>query len=40
MRTESEIQVARGLNVGDTVITSGILQLRPGTAIEITNLKN
>lgn len=40
MRTESEIQVARGLNIGDTVITSGILQLRPGIAIEITNLKN
>ena len=39
MRTETDIQVARGLSVGDTVITSGILQLRPGIDIEITNLK-
>ena len=39
-RTESEIQIDRGLNIGDTVIISGILQLRPGIAVEITNLKN
>lgn len=39
-RTNTEIQVAKGLSVGDTVITSGILQLRPGVAVNITTLKN
>jgi len=39
-RTDTDIQVANGLSVGDTVITSGILQLRPGIAVNITTIKN
>lgn len=32
------IQITEGLQPGDTVITSGILQLRPGMGVSITNL--
>jgi membrane fusion protein (multidrug efflux system) len=35
MRTEQMIQVTRGLQPGDTLITSGMLQLRLGLAVEI-----
>lgn len=34
-RTETEIQILEGLNDGDTVITSGILQLKPGNPVEV-----
>lgn len=30
IRTESEIQILRGLSAGDTILTSGTLQLRTG----------
>ena len=30
IRTESRVQILQGLNVGDTIITSGTLQLRTG----------
>ncbi|HMA65174.1 MAG TPA: efflux RND transporter periplasmic adaptor subunit [Chitinispirillaceae bacterium] len=33
LRTESNIQITRGLNFGDTLITSGIMQLRQNLAI-------
>jgi membrane fusion protein, multidrug efflux system len=33
VRTETSVEIIGGLNPGDTVITSGILQLRDGTAI-------
>lgn len=36
LRTESQVQVLRGLNVGDTVITSGTMQLRTGQKVHIT----
>ena len=35
MRTEQVIQVTHGLQPGDTLITSGMLQLRLGLAVEI-----
>lgn len=35
LRTESKVQVIRGLSAGDTVITSGILQLKPGMAVRV-----
>lgn len=38
LRTESRVQVLRGLNVGDTLITSGVMQLRTGTNVSIDNL--
>ncbi len=39
VRTEKEIQILTGINVGDTVLTSGILQLRPNTPVEV-NIQN
>ncbi|HMR89913.1 MAG TPA: efflux RND transporter periplasmic adaptor subunit [Saprospiraceae bacterium] len=39
IRTEKEIQILTGVNVGDTVLTSGILQLRPNMPIQV-NIQN
>ncbi len=36
IRTESEVEVVQGLQATDTVITSGILQIRPGSLVELT----
>lgn len=35
IRTPEEVQIVQGIAAGDTVITSGILQLRPGLAVEV-----
>ncbi|MBO5787933.1 MAG: efflux RND transporter periplasmic adaptor subunit, partial [Bacteroidaceae bacterium] len=35
IRTESEIQIVSGLEIGDTILTSGTLQLRKGSAVKI-----
>jgi len=35
IRTEKEIQILEGLNDGDTVIVSGILQLKPKMPVEV-----
>jgi membrane fusion protein (multidrug efflux system) len=35
LRTESEVEVTRGLAAGDLVLTSGILELRAGSAVEL-----
>lgn len=34
-RTEAKIQITEGLHLGDTVITSGILQIRVGSSVKI-----
>ena len=39
LRTEAAIQVTEGLSVGDTVVTTGIMQLKPGTPVKITDIK-
>lgn len=39
LRTESHVQVLQGLNEGDTLITSGVMQLRTGMKVSIDNLK-
>jgi membrane fusion protein (multidrug efflux system) len=39
VRTDSTVQVTSGLAVGDTVITSGIQQLRPGLPIRVNNIE-
>ena len=39
IRTESEVQILDGLQVGDTILTSGTLQLRKGSAVKIATLK-
>ena len=38
IRTEKEIQITSGLNIGDTVITSGIIQLRPNAPVNLTDV--
>jgi membrane fusion protein, multidrug efflux system len=35
LRTESHIQITNGLEFGDTLLTSGVLQLRPNMPVEI-----
>ncbi len=35
LRNEDEVQIVRGLQKGDTIITSGILQLRPKSKVKI-----
>ena len=38
LRSASQIQIVQGLNVGDTVIISGVMQLRSGLPVTIDNL--
>lgn len=38
LRTDAEVQVLKGLNVGDTVITTGIMQLRTGQKVTLTEI--
>ena len=38
IRTASEVQVIRGLHMGDTIITSGTLQLRTGLVVKLDNI--
>ena len=40
VRMERSIQITKGLSVSDTVITSGILQIRPGMPVEISTIAN
>lgn len=35
IREETRVQIVSGLSIGDTVITSGILQIRPGVSVSI-----
>jgi membrane fusion protein (multidrug efflux system) len=39
IRTESNIQILEGLNSGDTLIISGVMQLRDGLSVTIDNIK-
>jgi membrane fusion protein, multidrug efflux system len=34
-RTETEVEILSGINPGDTVITSGLMQLRPNMAVRV-----
>jgi membrane fusion protein (multidrug efflux system) len=36
-RTESQVQITKGLEEGDVVLTSGVLQARTGSPLKITN---
>ncbi|MDR1698855.1 MAG: efflux transporter periplasmic adaptor subunit, partial [Prevotellaceae bacterium] len=38
LRTDSQVQILSGISVGDTLIISGILQLRDGTAVTLDNI--
>jgi membrane fusion protein (multidrug efflux system) len=35
IRTEDAIQILEGINEGDTVLTTGILQLKPKTPVNV-----
>ena len=37
LRTESKIQIIKGLQIGDTLLTSGMLQLRTGMPVTLNN---
>ena len=39
LRTASDVQVLKGLNIGDTLIISGTLQLRTGLAVTLDNIE-
>lgn len=39
-RTEKEILVTTGLKIGDTLITSGIMAIKPGSAVKVKITKN
>ena len=39
IRTEAMVQVLRGLSVGDTVITTGTMQLRTGQQVVLDEVK-
>ncbi|MDH7603369.1 MAG: efflux transporter periplasmic adaptor subunit, partial [Melioribacter sp.] len=39
IRTEKEVQILNGLKTGDTLITSGIIQLKPNIRVKL-NLVN
>jgi membrane fusion protein (multidrug efflux system) len=38
IRTENRVQITSGLGIGDTVITSGLLQIKPNMPVKITNV--
>lgn len=38
-RTEKSVQILSGLTQGDTVITTGILQMRPGSSLKVTEIQ-
>lgn len=39
IRTDSTVQIISGINPGDTVITTGIMQIRPNSPLKITKIK-
>lgn len=39
LRTNTEVQIIDGVNPGDTVITSAIIQMRPGVEVSIRNYR-
>lgn len=40
IRTENEVQVISGIEAGDTVVTSGLLQIKPGTILKFGKLSH
>lgn len=39
IRTESDVQITKGIGVGDSVITSGIMQLRPRAKVKVQSIE-
>ncbi len=40
LRTESQIQITQGLSVGDTLLTTGVMQLRHGLNVLLDTIVN
>lgn len=40
IRTNLELEILSGLNTGDTLITTGLLQLRPGMVVEVVKVND
>ena len=38
IRTENRVQITSGINVGDTIVTSGLLQIKPKMPVKITKV--
>lgn len=38
LRTDSAVQITRGLKPGDTVLTSGLMQIRPGAPVTLSKI--
>jgi len=39
LRTDEKIQITEGLTIGDTIIIRGVMSLRPGSAVKVTEFK-
>lgn len=39
-RDSAKVEILNGLNIGDTVITTGLLTIKPGSKINLSNLNN
>jgi len=39
IRQEKEVEVVKGISAGDTIVTSGVMQLKPGIAVNINEIK-
>ncbi len=39
LRTDEKIQITDGLSIGDTIIVNGIMSLKPGAALKVTEIK-
>jgi membrane fusion protein (multidrug efflux system) len=40
MRTETQLEITSGLKPGDSLITTGILQLRVGIPVQVTKVNS
>lgn len=40
LRTETNVQIVSGVQAGDTVLTTGLLQVRPGMTVNVNNVRN
>ncbi|NJM25858.1 MAG: efflux RND transporter periplasmic adaptor subunit [Bacteroidia bacterium] len=38
LRTETDLEIVSGLNTNDSLITTGLLQLRPGMEVQVSNI--
>ncbi len=39
LRTETDVQVIKGIQQGDTIVINGVMQLKTGTLVKITSIQ-